>query len=29
MNPDGKFAKVLPFGIGPDEIALQISGAMR
>lgn len=29
MNPEGRFAKVLPFGIAPDEIALQISGAMR
>jgi len=26
MNPEGRFAKVLPFGIAPDEIALQISG---
>ena len=29
MNPTGQCAKVLPFGIGPDEIARQISDAMR
>ena len=29
MNPKGQFAKVLPFGIGPDEVATQISSAMR
>ena len=29
MNPRGQFAKVLPFGIGPDEVAQQISDAMR
>jgi protein SCO1/2 len=28
MDPKGRFARVLPFGIGPDEIAKQISGAM-
>lgn len=28
MDPKGRFAKVLPYGINPDEIAKQISGAM-
>ena len=28
MDPKGRFARVLPFGIGPDEIAKQISDAM-
>ena len=28
MDPKGRFARVIPFGIGPDEIARQISGAM-
>ena len=28
MDPKGRFARVLPFGIDPDEIAKQISGAM-
>ena len=29
MNPQGRFDRVLPFGIGPDEIVTQISAAMR
>ena len=29
MNPKGRFDRVLPFGIGPEEIARQISEAMR
>ena len=29
MDPKGQFAKVLPFGIGADEVARQISDAMR
>ena len=29
MDPKGRFQRVLPFGIGPDEIARQISDAMR
>ena len=29
MDPKGKFARVLPFGIGPDETARQIADAMR
>ena len=29
MNPQGRFDRVLPFGIGPDEIVTQISTAMR
>lgn len=29
MDPKGRFQKVLPFGIGPDEIARQIADAMR
>jgi len=29
MDPKGRFQKVLPFGIGPDEIAKQIADAMR
>jgi protein SCO1/2 len=28
MDPKGRFARVLPFGIGPDEIAKQISDGM-
>ncbi len=28
MDPKGRFARVIPFGIGPDEIVRQISGAM-
>jgi len=28
MDPKGRFARVLAFGIGPDEIARQISDAM-
>jgi protein SCO1 len=28
MDPKGRFARVLPFGISPEEIANQISGAM-
>lgn len=29
MNPKGQFDRVLPYGIGPEEIARQISDAMR
>jgi protein SCO1/2 len=29
MNPKGQFDRVLPFGIGPEELARQISDAMR
>lgn len=29
MNPKGAFARVIPFGIGPDEVVTQISAAMR
>jgi protein SCO1/2 len=29
MDPRGRFQKVLPYGIGPDEIARQIADAMR
>lgn len=29
MDPKGRFARVLPFGISPDEIAKQISDAME
>lgn len=29
MDPKGRFARVLPYGIAPDEIARQISDAMR
>lgn len=29
MNPKGRFDRVLPFGIGPDEVVTQISAAMR
>jgi len=29
MDPKGRFQKVLPYGISPDEIAKQISDAMR
>ncbi|WP_310539031.1 SCO family protein [Phenylobacterium sp.] len=29
MNPQGRFDRVLPFGVGPDEIVTQISAAMR
>jgi len=29
MDPKGRFASVLPFGIGPEEVALQISQAMQ
>jgi protein SCO1/2 len=29
MDTKGRFERVLPFGIGPDEIAKQISDAMR
>ena len=29
MDPKGRFQRVLPFGIGPDEIARQMSDAMR
>lgn len=29
MNPQGRFARVLPFGVGPDELVRQISAAMR
>ena len=29
MDPKGRFARVLPFGIGPDELAKQISDAMK
>ena len=29
MDPKGRFQRVLPFGIGPDEIARQIADAMR
>ena len=29
MNPKGRFDRVLPFGIGPEEIERQISEAMR
>ena len=29
MNPKGRYDRVLPFGIGPDEVVTQISAAMR
>jgi len=29
MNPKGQFDRVLPFGIGPEELVRQISEAMR
>jgi protein SCO1/2 len=29
MDPKGRFNRVLPFGIGPEEVARQISDAMR
>jgi len=29
MNPKGRFDRVLPFGVGPDELVRQISDAMR
>lgn len=29
MDPKGRFARVLPYGISPDEIAKQIADAMR
>jgi protein SCO1 len=29
MNPKGRFDRVLPFGVGPDELVRQISQAMR
>lgn len=29
MNPKGRFDRVLPFGIGPDEVVTQISAVMR
>ena len=29
MDPKGQFTKVLPFGVGPEEVARQISEAMR
>ena len=29
MDPKGRFQKVLPYGISPDEIAKQIADAMR
>lgn len=29
MTPQGRFDRVLPFGIGPDELVTQISAAMR
>ena len=29
MNPKGRYDRVLPFGISPEEIAHQISEAMR
>lgn len=29
MDPKGRFNRVLPFGIGPDEVATQIANAMR
>jgi len=29
MNPQGRFDRVLPFGVGPDELARQIGEAMR
>lgn len=29
MDPKGRFDRVIPFGIGPDEVVTQISSAMR
>lgn len=29
MDPKGRFNRVLPFGIGPDEVATQVANAMR
>lgn len=29
MNPKGAFDRVIPFGIGPDEVVTQVSAAMR
>ena len=29
MNPKGKFDRILPYGVSPDELARQISEAMR
>lgn len=29
MDPKGRFARVLPYGISPEEIATQVSDAMR
>jgi protein SCO1/2 len=29
MNPKGKFEKILPYGVPPEELARQISDAMR
>jgi protein SCO1/2 len=29
MDPKGRFNRVLPWGIGPDEVATQVANAMR
>ena len=29
MDPKGRFNRVIPFGIGPDEVVTQVSAAMR
>lgn len=29
MDPKGRFDRVIPFGIGPDEVVTQVSAAMR
>jgi protein SCO1 len=29
MNPRGRFDRILPYGVSPDELARQISEAMR
>jgi protein SCO1/2 len=29
MDPKGRFDRVIPFGVSPEEIARQVSEAMR